>query len=360
MKIAPLLRAFQRYDSIHPLLIHTGQHYDDELSSVFFSNLGIKEPDINLNVGSGTHAVQTASIMTGFEKVCLSEKPSLVVVVGDVNSTIAAGLVAKKLNCTLVHVEAGLRSFDKSMPEEINRIATDALSDIFFVTEEQGVQNLLKEGHIPATIHYVGNVMIDNLFFQLKHLSNYTISPSVTSLKSRLPSSYVCLTLHRPSNVDNADTLETIFSSIYEIGQHVPVIFPCHPRTRKQIDTFVFHRFFNRDDGSSPLNSGVYLINSLGYNEFLFLWKDSTCVITDSGGLQEETTAVKKPCITIRNNTERPITVECGSNILAGTNPQTILSLATQALKGEWKQCAIPPYWDGCASQRIAAILASL
>ena len=359
MKIAPILREIQKYyEDITGLIVHTGQHYDENMSKYFFSSLGIREPDYHLNVGSGTHAQQTAHIMVRFEEVCFKESPSLVVVVGDVNSTIATSLVAKKLHVNLAHVEAGLRSWDRNMPEEINRIATDSITDIFFTTEKKGTENLIAEGHLPEKIFFVGNVMIDNLFYQLKNLNIDTISENIRQLKNRLPEKYICMTMHRPSNVDKREDLERILSSLNVLSKETPILFPCHPRTLKNINTFSLnHCFTPLTDKGVPLKSGFFLIEPLGYNDFLYLWKDASLVMTDSGGLQEETTALKIPCITMRNNTERPVTIEVGSNIMAGRDIDKIIELGKQALNGNWKKCNIPDLWDGSASGRILNII---
>jgi UDP-N-acetylglucosamine 2-epimerase (non-hydrolysing) len=345
MKIAPIIRATKKYPEVKPVLVHTGQHYDKNMSGTFFKSLGIPDPDYNLQVGSGSHASQTAEIMVKFEEVCLKEKPDVVLVVGDVNSTIAAGLTAKKLNITLAHVEAGLRSGDRTMPEEINRLSTDAITDIFFTTEKEATQNLLKEGHSPDSIHFVGHVMIDNLFYQLENLSESVISSNVLKIKRQIPQKYACMTLHRPSNVDNRENLEKILSAIKQISDQVPVIFPIHPRTKKNIEQFNLQNFLDTDN--------IITTEPLDYNDFLYLWKDSCLVITDSGGLQEETTALKIPCITVRENTERPITVEVGSNVVVGTDKQKIIENSLRAIQGTWNKCQIPELWDGLASERI-------
>jgi len=357
MKIAPILRALESYPQVQPILVHTGQHYDENMSGSFFKELGIKQPDYHLNCGSGSHAVQTAAIMVKFEEVCMKEKPDLVLVVGDVNSTIAAGLVAKKLHIKLAHVEAGLRSFDREMPEEINRLATDAITDIFFTTEPEGTCNLLKESIPEEKIHFVGHVMIDNLFYQLSRLSEIEKTLSTYTLKSRLQKPYICITMHRPSNVDNKETLTRLLEAIKKLSETAPVIFPCHPRTRKQIDAFGLSDYFSTLPEQGVRSSGLIILDPLGYNEFLYLWKDAALVLTDSGGLQEETTALKIPCITMRENTERPITVGCGSNEIAGTDTDRIYELGEKALSGRWKDCRIPEMWDGKASERIVEIL---
>ncbi|MBN1309606.1 MAG: UDP-N-acetylglucosamine 2-epimerase (non-hydrolyzing) [Chitinispirillaceae bacterium] len=365
MKVAPILRTIERYShELCGVLVHTGQHYDRNMSHTFFTSLGIREPDYNLEAGSGSHAAQTAHVMIRFEEVCLKENPDIVLVVGDVNSTIAAGLVAKKLHISLCHVEAGLRSRDRSMPEEINRLATDAITDIFFTTEPEGTANLLGEGHTKDTVHFVGHVMIDNLFYQLERISNdgdRLIDPSVKDLKKRLPEKYFCLTMHRPSNVDNKETLSGLLKAIAETGLKAPIVFPCHPRTRKNIDLFGLSPFLHpaeRDGGDSAfITSGIVATEPLGYNDFLYLWKDAAGVLTDSGGMQEETTALKIPCITMRTTTERPITVQIGSNEVVGTRGDRVIALAHKILQGEWKTSRVPDLWDGDASKRIVEVL---
>jgi len=247
MKIAPIIREIEKFpQELQGILVHTGQHYDHNMSDTFFKGLGIKEPDYNLEVGSGSHAYQTAEIMKEFEAVCLKEEPDLVVVVGDVNSTIAAGLVAKKLHVQLAHVEAGLRSRDWAMPEEINRIATDAITDLFFTTEKEGTENLLNEGHYSDKVHFVGHVMIDNLFYQLRKLEGNAPSELAGSIRKSLPEKYICMTMHRPSNVDDRDTLERIMSALKTVSEHAPILFPCHPRTKKQIEKFGFQNCFKQ------------------------------------------------------------------------------------------------------------------
>lgn len=355
MKIAPLIREIEKQpENITGILVHTGQHYDQNMSESFFSDLGIKTPDYNLEVGSGSHATQTAQIMIKFEEICIQEKPDIVLVVGDVNSTIATGLVTKKLNITLAHVEAGLRSGDRQMPEEINRLATDAITDLFFTTEKEGTQNLLNEGQSKEKVNFVGHVMIDNLFFQVKKLENNPPSSFVKSLKEKLPNKYICMTMHRPSNVDSKIFLEPILSAIASLSKKIPIIFPCHPRTKKQIKSFnLINLFSDLPQNGETINSGLYMFDPMGYNDFLYLWKDSTLVLTDSGGLQEETTALKIPCITMRKNTERPITVEIGSNVVAGQDPKIIIEYVEQVLSNSWKDSDIPVLWDGKASERI-------
>jgi UDP-N-acetylglucosamine 2-epimerase (non-hydrolysing) len=358
VKIAPILRELKKSSLLQGVVVHTGQHYDQSMSGSFFDSLGIGEPTFNLGVGSGSHALQTAKIMTGFEDICQKENPDMVLVVGDVNSTIAAGLVAKKLNIPLCHVEAGLRSRDRTMPEEINRLATDAISDLFFTTEKEGTENLLAEGQDPANVHFVGHVMIDNLFYELSKMKNTTPSDLALSIKKRLPAKYLCMTMHRPSNVDYKETLERLLCAIKELSSLAPVVFPCHPRTMKNIEQFgMLSQLLLFENTQEYITEGIYSMPPLGYSDFLYLWKDACLMLTDSGGLQEETTALKIPCITMRENTERPITVEVGSNVLVGTDADTIITLGKNAISGEWKKSSIPDLWDGYASERITDIL---
>lgn len=341
MKIAPVYRESLGYETVDCRIVHTGQHYDYMMSETFFLDLGIPAPDFHLGAGTGSHAVQTARVMTAFEELCQSEHPDLVMVVGDVNSTLACSIVAKKENSKLAHVEAGLRSFDATMPEEINRILTDSISDYFFATEQSAVKNLLHEGKDPGSIHFVGNVMIDNLFHQLGQLDDTDPEIFPTSALKREVGKYIFLTLHRPSNVDNRETFGDIASALNRIASETPIFFPVHPRTSRMIEEFGIN-----------FSSDIHLLAPLGFQESLFLWKDSEMVMTDSGGLQEETSALGVPCVTIRENTERPITVEMGSNILAGTTSEGILDSYRKSLNGRVKSGSIPK-WDGHASKRI-------
>ncbi|RMH50216.1 MAG: UDP-N-acetylglucosamine 2-epimerase (non-hydrolyzing) [Zetaproteobacteria bacterium] len=345
MKIAPMMRALAAHGGFSSMLVHTGQHYDEAMSATFFEQLGIPEPDENLGVGSGSHAVQTARIMERFEPLCQRRQPDAVVVVGDVNSTIAAGLVATKLAIPLVHVEAGLRSYDRSMPEEINRLATDAISDLFFATEEEARANLLREGHDPRRVHLVGHVMVDNLFHQCARLDAEPVEPPC-----RPPRPYFCLTLHRPANVDDPIRLERLLRAIVAVGATAPVLFPCHPRTEERIRRLGWWERIQRADG-------LHLLPPLPYNQFLALWRESAAVLTDSGGLQEETTALGIPCLTLRENTERPVTVTHGTNTVIGDDPERLLHSVREILAGRGKRGRVPPLWDGRASVRIAAIL---
>jgi len=348
MKIAPIYREAKNYGAIDCRIVHTGQHYDYEMSQAFFKDLALPEPDYFLNAGSGSHAVQTARIMTSFEELCQKESPELIVVVGDVNSTLACSIVAKKLMIKVAHVEAGLRSFDMSMPEEINRMVTDSISDYFFVTEESGVENLVKEGKSKDRIHFVGHVMIDNLFHQLGEIENdgRRIKSSTSSLKEKY-SEYAFLTMHRPANVDSRDCFEEIAGALNIISQDRPIFFPVHPRTQKMI----------REHGIK-LSDNIIQLPPLPFSDSLYLWKDAAIVLTDSGGLQEETTALKVRCLTLRDNTERPITVQIGSNIIAGTKKGSILSAYKSSMQADPDTFSVPPKWDGKASSRILDILA--
>jgi UDP-N-acetylglucosamine 2-epimerase (non-hydrolysing) len=328
-------------------LVHTGQHYDANMSEVFFKDLGIPEPDHHLGVGSGSHAEQTARVMMAFEKVLAAERPDLVMVVGDVNSTIACALTAKKMGVKVAHVEAGLRSFDETMPEEINRRLTDAISDLLFVTEPSGVSNLLAEGVAKEKIHLVGNVMIDTLQRNLKRIEDGRYAPPETLRAFRGNGRYGVLTLHRPSNVDRKETLAPVWGAVLEIAREIPVLFPAHPRTRGKLTDF----------GLST--GGVTLADPLGYLDMLYAVKGAALVLTDSGGLQEETTALGVPCVTIRENTERPVTVEKGTNYLAGTDPNAVLAAAGEILSGNAKKGVVPDLWDGKAAERIVDVLLS-
>lgn len=345
MKIAPIYRAAKADTDAICKIIHTGQHYDFEMSQAFFDDLNLPAPDYYLEAGSGAHAVQTAKVMVAFEEVCSKERPDWVVVVGDVNSTLACSIVAKKLLIRVAHVEAGLRSFDWTMPEEINRIVTDSIADCFFVTEKSAIQNLRREGKKADQIHLVGNVMIDNLFHQLDKLKDDSVeSFSTYNLKmTNMP--FLFLTLHRPSNVDDQATFGGIAEALNEIASERPIFFPVHPRTRKMLEKF-----------DIKLSINIKQLPPLGFREAVFLWKDAEMVLTDSGGLQEETTALGVPCLTLRENTERPITIKMGSNVLAGTRRESILK-AYRSVKKKGRVASPPPFWDGLAAERIWKIL---
>jgi UDP-N-acetylglucosamine 2-epimerase (non-hydrolysing) len=347
MKIAPIARALDRArDAFSYQIVHTGQHYDEDMNAVFFRELGIPEPSLFLQGGGGTHAEQTARIMIGFEQYCADARPNLVVVVGDVNSTLACSIVAKKANIPVAHVEAGLRSGDRTMPEEINRLATDAISDWFFVTEPSGVSNLLAEGHTAERVRHVGHVMIDNLLYQREKLEAGEGSASAASaLKAKL-GRYGVVTLHRPSNVDDRETFARIMSALRSVAGFLPLVFPLHPRTRKYMEAF-----------GLEVGANIHTLRPLSYMDFLNLWKDAALVLTDSGGLQEETTALGIPCLTLRENTERPITVSEGTNVIVGTDPARILSEANNILNEPRRPGRHPELWDGHAAERIVAEL---
>ena len=346
MKVAPVISAIKAKGDAEQILVHTGQHYDNNMSGIFFDQMGLPVPDINLEIGSSSHAVQTAGIMVKFEEVVERYNPDLVMVYGDINSTVAAAMVCSKLLVPFAHVEAGLRSFDRSMPEEINRMVTDRLSDIFFTPSMDGNENLIKEGTDPGKIHFVGNVMIDTLVRLL---------PKAEGFKGRLPcdvgngGKYALLTLHRPSNVDDSEILVEILSAIVKIDREIPIIFPVHPRTRKLISSIGF------DD--SKMRGQI--VEPLGYLEFLCLQKYASIVITDSGGIQEETTYLGIPCITMRGNTERPVTVDIGTNVLVGQDTDKLLFEVIKVLSGKMKQGSIPELWDGKAGERVANVIYS-
>lgn len=345
-KIAPLIREMQRHPEIEPLLVHTGQHYDENLSNIFFRQMGIPEPHMNLGVGSGTHAEQTAEILKRVEPILLKQQPDLVLVVGDVNSTIAVSLAAVKMGIPVAHVEAGLRSFDRSMPEEINRVLTDALAKYLFATENDAVENLLKEGRPREFIHLVGNVMIDSLFHFLPVAQQSRIGDELGLRNGKGWQSFGVLTLHRPSNVDSTEKLAEILGAIDAIAKQVPIVFPVHPRTQQRLSQGGIKRY-----------PQLRLIQPLGYLDFLCLLSNATLALTDSGGIQEETTALGVPCLTLRENTERPITISQGTNVLVGTNPSKIAAATEQVLRGDGKRGRTPPLWDGHAAERIVEIL---
>jgi UDP-N-acetylglucosamine 2-epimerase (non-hydrolysing) len=350
MKIAPIVRALQAQQALSFKIIHTGQHYDRDMNEVFFEELGIPQPDLFMAAGGGSHAQQTAKIMIGFEDLCSSAPPAAVLVVGDVNSTLACSIVAKKLGIPVAHVEAGLRSGDMSMPEEINRLVTDSISDWFFVTEPSAVGHLKREGKPDSAIHYVGHVMVDNVLYQADKLTRADTSGFETSAFKAAQvegaGRYGVVTLHRPSNVDDPVNFARIAGALKEIAAELPLIFPVHPRTRANLEKF-----------GIDLGPNITLAGPQAYMAFLNLWKDAAVVLTDSGGLQEETTALGVPCVTIRENTERPVTVDEGSNVLAGTDPVKIVAEARKVLRGEGKQGKRPHLWDGKAAERIVAIL---
>ncbi|MEO8992433.1 MAG: UDP-N-acetylglucosamine 2-epimerase (non-hydrolyzing) [Nitrosospira sp.] len=352
MKIAPIVRALQAHGGLAFKIVHTGQHYDREMNEVFFEELGIPQPDIFMAAGGGSHAQQTGKIMLAFEELCNTERPDAVLVVGDVNSTLACSIVAKKLSIPVAHVEAGLRSGDMTMPEEINRVVTDSIADWFFVTEPSGIAHLKREGKPDAAIHYAGHVMVDNLLYQAEKLARSDTSGFETSnFKAECANNdarYGVVTLHRPSNVDSAEMLARIVGALREVATEIPLAFPVHPRTRGTLEKF-----------GIDLGPNITLVGPQPYMSFLHLWKDAAVVLTDSGGLQEETTALGVPCITIRENTERPVTVDEGSNVVVGTDPARIVAEVRKVLRGEGKQGRRPHLWDGRAAQRIVEVLAS-
>jgi UDP-N-acetylglucosamine 2-epimerase (non-hydrolysing) len=344
MKVAPVLAALRAEPAVRTTLVHTGQHYDREMSRLFFEELMLPAPDVELDVGSGTQAVQTAAVLTRFEPVLLERRPEIVVVVGDVNSTLACSLAAVKVGVPVAHVEAGLRSFDRSMPEEINRVLTDAVSELLFVTEQSGVENLRREGADPSRVHLVGNTMIDTLRRHAGSARASTILKDLALERGR----YAVLTLHRPGNVDDPETLSRILAPIRELGERIPVVFPVHPRTRAVL-------------ARTPSLSGdprrLRCLPPMGYLDFLRLMMDARLVLTDSGGIQEETTILGVPCVTLRENTERPVTLSHGTNRLAGTASEGIRSAIAEALSAGRRADFAPPLWDGNAGLRIGDVL---
>lgn len=353
MKMAPIVRAFAGHVPPLPaILVHTGQHYDADMNDRLFSDLRLPRPHINLEAGSGTHAVQTAEVMRRFEPVLDEHKPSCVLVVGDVNSTLACSLVAVKKGVPVVHVEAGLRSHDRAMPEEINRILTDQIADILYTTERSAHDNLAREGIDPSRMQFVGNVMIDSLLANREH----AIAPAQTLARAgidagvlRHPGGFGVVTLHRPSNVDRPETLGPLLSVLREVSEKLPLVFALHPRTRGNIDRFGL--------AERVAGTGMVMLPPQGYLEMLGLMSGAALVLTDSGGIQEETTALAVPCITLRENTERPITVEQGTNTLVGRDRALILAAVAEILAGGGKRGRIPEFWDGRAAERIAAHL---
>lgn len=346
MKVAPLHKAFQKYPNIKHLICHTGQHYDEKMSKVFFEELELPKPDFYLGIGSGSHAVQTAKTMIEFEKILIDEKPNLVLVVGDVNSTVACSLTAAKLNIKVAHVEAGLRSNDRTMPEELNRIVTDNLSDYLFVTEKSGLENLKREGIPGEKVFFTGNVMIDNI-------PGYMPKIELSKVKQELNlhGRFCLMTLHRPANVDNKDFLVELKELLSELAHKIEIVFPVHPRTKNNLNNLI---------GEEAFHPNVKLCEPLGYIDFMYLVKNSAFILTDSGGIQEESTYLNVPCITVRDNTERPSTVEVGSNILAGTDLSNVKKVVNDVLSGNIKKGSIPELWDGKAAERICNIISTL
>jgi UDP-N-acetylglucosamine 2-epimerase (non-hydrolysing) len=348
MKVAPLLHALNAYPGINNYLVHTGQHYDDNMSSVFFRDLNIPLPDLNLEVGSGSHAEQTAQIMLRFEPVILQHRPDLVVVIGDVNSTVACSLVAAKLLVPVAHIEAGLRSYDRSMPEEINRIVTDVLSSLLFTPSRAATHNLLEEGISAEKIHFSGNLMVDNLL----HAVQPAMERKLWTKMSLAPRGYAVLTMHRVSNVDEPARLKALVEAVQQIASTLPVVFPIHPRTAARL----------QESGILPYlkaSSGLILIDPLGYMDFLSLLSQARLVMTDSGGIQAETTILGIPCLTMRANTEWPETLETGANLLVGSDPQRLMDEVAKSLARPLTKTTPPEGWDGLASRRVAEVLAN-
>lgn len=346
MKVAPIDRELKKHkDKFIHLICHTGQHYDRNMSDTFFEDLKMPQPDFFLNAGSGSHAEQTAKVMVEFEKVCIAEKPDLVIVVGDVNSTIACTLTAAKLGIKTAHVEAGLRSFDRAMPEELNRIATDSLCDYLFVTEESGLENLSHDGVNPEKVFFVGNTMIDSLYNALP----FADASNVLNELSLVPKEYTLVTIHRPSNVDDEQSLKDIFEIITYLSNKRKVVFPVHPRTLKNLKNYGLDSKIDKHK--------IRLIEPQGYIKFLALMKNSDFVLTDSGGIQEETTVLGIPCITARTTTERPVTITLGTNLLVNPDKEGIIKAIESLLKYPRKKGTIPPLWDGNAAQRITNVL---
>jgi UDP-N-acetylglucosamine 2-epimerase (non-hydrolysing) len=346
MKVAPLIKEMKQHEGLTSILLHTGQHYDEKMSKVFFNDLSMLEPDIYLGVGSGSHAEQTAKVMVEFEKVLLSERPDVVVVVGDVNSTMACAITAVKLNIPVAHVEAGLRSFDRTMPEEINRIVTDSVSDYLFTTSEDANINLKNEGIAAEKIFFVGNVMIDTL---LSHKEKSEGADIIKQLKLK-EREYAVLTLHRPSNVDGRDNLGGILDALFQIQKRIKIIFPVHPRTLKMIKEYGFSDVIKE-------MKNLIILEPLGYLDFLKLMSDAMFVLTDSGGIQEETTILQIPCLTLRKNTERPVTVTEGTNTIVGNDKDKIVKEAENILNNGGKTGRTPKLWDGKAAERIVKII---
>ena len=347
MKVAPLHRALREYrESIHHVIVHTGQHYDRAMSKVFFEDLELPNPDVYLGVGSGSHAQQTAKVMVEFEKVLAQQKPDLVVVVGDVNSTMACSIVGAKMEIPVAHVEAGLRSFDRTMPEEVNRLVTDSLSDFLFVSEPSGMENLKREGVAEKKMFLVGNVMIDSLVYYRAKAARFDSAKKLGLSRKE----FTLVTLHRPSNVDEKDGLEKILSIFEQLSQKTTIVFPVHPRTTKMLAQFGL-------DKNAGSIKRLILLEPIGYLEFLNLMDQAQLILTDSGGIQEETTFLGIPCLTLRENTERPITVELGTNELCGLDVDRVVKRSYAALEGNGKKGRVPELWDGKTAERIASVI---
>ncbi len=353
MKIAPILRAFEKHNCLDPVLIHTGQHYDSNLSDIFFEELGIKRPEISLGIGSGSHGKQTAEILIAIENVLVEASENgtpfhRMIVVGDVNSTMAATIAAAKLLIPVAHVEAGLRSFDITMPEEINRMLTDSICDMLLPSEPDGVKNLQHEGHDDSKIHLVGNVMIDTLMNQVERAKESNILQDL----SLVPGKYGVVTLHRPANVDDEKVLGELLKVLVEISANLPLVFPIHPRTKSRLEAFGFLNLLESA-------SNITCLGPAGYNDFLCLTSQAKVIVTDSGGLQEESTALGVPCLTMRPNTERPITVTLGTSTLVGSDSEKLKLHLTEVIDGTYKAGECPALWDGHAAERIAEIFVS-
>ncbi len=374
MKVAAVCEAIKEHNCqsiMHPiehLLVHTGQHYDANMSDLFFNDLELPKPDLFLGVGSGSHSLQTAKVMEGFESVLLAQCPDIVIVVGDVNSTVACGLVTKKTWCSkgagatafipkLAHVEAGLRSFDRTMPEEVNRIVTDAISDYLFTTEESANQNLEREGIPNDKIYFVGNVMIDTLLRHRSKAQESTILNDLQLVESGQVKPYAILTLHRPANVDDSRKFAKMLEAFLDVSRHMPIIFPAHPRTLKQIQEADLSDHFLEGPEPRDSRARIHLVPPLGYLDFLQLTSRAKVVLTDSGGVQEETTILGVPCITLRENTERPVTLQSGTNVLVGADPDKIIAEFSRVLEGARVVVATPHLWDGQAAKRIVQVL---
>ncbi len=356
MKMAPILRQLSNCADFESRLVHTGQHYDESMSRVFFHDLKMPNPDFNLNVGSASHAVQTAEIMRRFEKVCESIKPDLVIVAGDVNSTLACSLTATKLEISVAHIESGLRSFDRSMPEEINRIVTDSISDLLFTTEESGNKNLRREGITEEKIQFVGNTMIDSLVHCRELLDRTPLDGPLAALDG---APYLLATIHRPSNVDEPSKLLKVLEILESASQMAPLFFVTHPRTQSRLQQLKPNVGMVDINGGMPkIQRGfIYLLPPLAYLDFLRLVSNSKAVLTDSGGVQEETTFLGIPCLTMRNNTERPITVDLGTNQIVGLEHGKILLCLKRIIDGCWQNASKPPLWDGRAAERVVGVI---